>query len=69
MNEGFYNFDQFKMHDGLTESYVGLDDMEQANFYQESQLEIRQRESGQRDPAIVPGLYKLAEWYRRVRGT
>jgi len=66
VNEGFYNFDQFKTHDGLTESYLALDDMEEADFYQVLQLEIRQRKSGLRDPAIVPGLYKLAEWYRRT---
>jgi len=66
VNDGFYNFDQFKMHDGLTESYLGLQEMEEADFYQKTQLEIRQRKLDARDPAIVPGLYKLAEWYRRT---
>jgi TonB family protein len=66
VNDGFYNFDQFKIYDGLTESYVGLQEAEDANFYQEAQLEIYQRRSGIDDPEIVPGLYKLASWYERT---
>lgn len=65
VNDGFYNYEQFKIHDGLTESYIGLEEIEDANFYQESQLEIYQRKQGIKSPAIVPGLYKLAEWYER----
>jgi tetratricopeptide (TPR) repeat protein len=65
VNDGFYNFEQFKIHDGLTESYIGLEEIEDANFFQESQLEIYQRKAGINSPDIVPGLYKLAQWYER----
>jgi len=62
---GFTNFEQFGIQDGLTQSYVGLSDYDEANFYQESQLEIYQRKFGRDDPQIVPAMYKLAEWYSR----
>jgi tetratricopeptide (TPR) repeat protein len=65
VNDGFYNFEQFKIYDGMTESYVGLGEIEDANFFQESQVEIYQRKIGIDSPAIAPGLYKLAEWYER----
>lgn len=65
VNDGFYNFEQFKVYDGLTEGYVGQQEIEDANFYQEIQLEIYQRKIGVNDPGIVPGLYKLADWYKR----
>ena len=66
VNLGFYNFEQFKIQDGLTESYVGMRDFEEANFYQESQLEIYQRKLGAKNPEVVPAMYKLAEWYSRT---
>lgn len=65
VNEGFYNLDQFKIQDGLTESHVGLQEIEDANFYQEAQLEIYERRSGVDNPEIVVGIYKLADWYTR----
>ena len=65
VNDGFYNFEQFKIYDGLTESYVGLQEIEDANFYQETQLEIYQRKLGIGNPGVVPGFYKLAGWYER----
>ena len=66
VNLGFYNFEQFTIQDGLTESYIALDDFEEATFYQEAQLEIHQRKLGQDNPEIVPAMYKLAEWYNRT---
>jgi TonB family protein len=65
VNDGFYNFEQFRIYDGLTESYIGLEEIEDANFFQEAQLEIHQRKLGVNNPATAPGLYKLAEWYER----
>ena len=65
VNDGFYNFEQFKIYDGLTESYIGLEEIEDANFFQEAQLEIYQRKVGVNSLATTPGLYKLAEWYER----
>lgn len=66
IERGFTNFKQFSIQDGLTESYVGLREYEDANFYQESQLEIYQRKFGPEDPQVVPAMYKLAEWYNRT---
>ncbi len=63
---GFTNFEQFGIQDGLTQSYVGIGDFEEANFYQETQVEIYQRKFGSEDPAVVPAMYKLAEWYSRI---
>ena len=63
---GFTNFEQFGIQDGLTESYVGMREFEDANFYQESQLEIYQRKYGAESPEVVPAMYKLAEWYSRA---
>lgn len=63
---GFTNFEQFPIQDGLTTGYAGLHEYDDANFFQEAQLEIYQRKFGSDDPKIVPGLYKLAEWYGRI---
>lgn len=63
---GFTNFEQFGIQDGLTESYIGTGEYDDASFYQEAQLEIYQRKYGSSSPLVVPGMYKLAEWYSRV---
>jgi len=63
---GFTNFQQFGIHDGLTESYVGLREYEDATFYQQTQVEIHQRKFGRDNPRVVPAMFKLAEWYNRA---
>jgi tetratricopeptide (TPR) repeat protein len=65
VNEGFSNLDQMKIRDGLTETYIGLEKMEDANFHQEIQLEILQRRLGVDNPETTTGMYKLARWYER----
>lgn len=65
VNEGFYNLDQMKIRDGLTEAYIGLQEIEEANFQQVVQLEIYQRRLGEDNPEITPAMYKLARWYER----
>jgi len=65
VNEGFYNLEQMKIRDGLTETYIGLEDIAEANFHQEVQLEIHQRRLGQDNPETAPAMYKLARWYER----
>jgi len=65
VNHGFYNFDQFKIRDGLTESFIGLDEFGDANFHQEIQLELSQRKLGEDNPEVTDAMYKLARWYRR----
>jgi TonB family protein len=65
VNDGFYNFEQFKIRDGLTESYIGQEELLDANFHQEIQVEIHQRKLGPDSADIAPALYKLAAWYER----
>lgn len=65
VNEGFYNLEQMPIRDGLTETYIGLQKMEEANFQQTVQLEIHQRRLGEDNPEIAPAMYKLARWYER----
>lgn len=65
VNEGFYNLEQMKIRDGLTETHIGLEEIEEANFHQEVQLEIYQRRLGQNNPETAPAMYKLARWYER----
>ena len=65
VNEGFYNFDQFKIRDGLTEANIGMEELEEANFHQEIQVEINKRKLGADSPDIAPAMYKLGRWYER----
>jgi TonB family protein len=65
VNDGFYNFDQFKIRDGLTEANIGMEELEEANFHQEIQVEINKRKLGTDNPDIAPAMYKLGRWYER----
>jgi tetratricopeptide (TPR) repeat protein len=65
VNEGFYNFEQFKIRDGLTEANIGLEELEEANFQQEIQVEIQKRKLGEDNPEIATAMYKLGRWYER----
>jgi tetratricopeptide (TPR) repeat protein len=62
---GLNNSEQMIIRDGLTESYIGLDDMEDANFQQEAQLRIIRQEHGDDLDILLPAIYKLAGWYQR----
>lgn len=66
VNEGFYNFEQFRIRDGLTEGYLGLRDLEKANFNQERQVAIQRRRLGRGNPELTPALLKLGRWYERT---
>jgi len=66
VNQGFTNFDQFPIMDGLTVSHTSLNDIDEATFYQESQLEIQQRRLGTDNPETAPAYFKLARWYSRT---
>ena len=66
VNEGLYNFEQFKIQDGLTDSYMGMNSLEDATFYQKSQVEIHERKLGANDPGVATALYKLARWYEQI---
>ncbi len=65
VNEGFYNAEQFRIRDDLSQTYLGLGDVEQANFHQEAQVGIQERRLGDSDPEVLDTLYKLAAWYQR----
>lgn len=65
VNEGFYNQEQFRIHDGLTEGYLGQQKLDKANFYQEAQVAVQRRKLGPESPALTPALYKLGRWYTR----
>ena len=69
VNEGLYNFEQFKIQDGLTDSYSGMNALEDATFYQKAQVEIHQRKLGIDHPDVANALYKLARWYELTNNT
>ncbi len=66
VNEGFYNLDQLDIRDYLTDTYLGLSKIDDANFHQESQLDIHRRKLGPNNPEIAPALHKLGQWYDRI---
>jgi len=43
----------------------GLEELEEANFHQEIQVEINKRKLGEDNPDIAPSMYKLGRWYER----
>jgi hypothetical protein len=61
---GLKNPDQMIIRDGLTESYLGLGELEDANFQQEIQARIARDKYGSDLEQLMPAMYKLAEWYR-----
>jgi tetratricopeptide (TPR) repeat protein len=65
VNEGLYNPEQGVIRDGLTEGYLGLQDLEQANLNQDAQVYARQRRLGPEDPELIAAYTKLGQWYTR----
>ena len=66
VNNGLYNLDQIKIHDSLTESYVGVRDVEKANHHQSFQVFISKKYYGIDNPQVDESLNKLANWYKRT---
>ena len=66
VNGGFYNFEQIPARDGLTESHLGMEDLEKADFEQTVQVSIYKHEYGEKNPEILPAMYKVADWYHRT---
>ena len=62
---GLNNSEQMRIRDGLTESYAGLGDNEDANFQQEIQVRIIRQEYDDDLNELLPAIYKLADWYKR----
>ena len=67
VNEGFYNFEQFKIRDGLTEANIGVEELEEANFQQEIQVEIQQAKTGRRQPGNCHGHVQARPLVRAFR--
>jgi len=65
VNNGFYNLEQIKIHDSLTESFIGLTNLEEANHHQSFQLSIYNNHFGKDNIKVDESLVKLAKWYRR----
>jgi tetratricopeptide (TPR) repeat protein len=65
VNNGFYNLEQLKIHDSLTESYIGLRNFEKANHHQNFQVYVNKNHFGISNPMVDESLTKLAKWYKR----
>ncbi|MBC8227185.1 MAG: tetratricopeptide repeat protein [Gammaproteobacteria bacterium] len=65
VNAGFYNLEQLKIHDSLTESFIGLRDFEKANHHQSFQVYVNKNHFGIENPMVDESLVKLAKWYKR----
>ena len=66
MNNGLYNPDQIKIHESLTESYVGTKDVKNANHHQSFQVFISKKYYGINNSKVDESLNKLAKWYKRT---
>jgi tetratricopeptide (TPR) repeat protein len=62
---GLSNDEQMYIRDGLTESYLGLGDLDKANFQQATQARIIREEHRGNLDKMLPAIYKLADWYKR----
>jgi len=62
---GLNNLGQMPIRDGLTESYLGLGSIKEANFQQELQLRIVRDEFGSDLTKLTQASNKLAGWYQR----
>ncbi|SVB05973.1 uncharacterized protein METZ01_LOCUS158827, partial [marine metagenome] len=65
VNNGFYNLEQIDIHDSLTESFIGLKNLEEANHHQSFQLSISNNHFGKESTKVDESLLKLANWYKR----
>ena len=65
VNNGFYNLEQINIHDSLTESFIGLKNLEEANHHQNFQLGIYNNHFGKDSIKVDESLSKLANWYKR----
>ena len=65
VNNGFYNLEQINIHDSLTESFVGLKNLEEANHHQSFQINVYNNHFGKDSIKVDESLLKLAKWYKR----
>jgi tetratricopeptide (TPR) repeat protein len=62
---GLNNIEQMPIRDGLTESYLGLGSIAEANFQQEVQMRIVRDEFSNDLTRLTQASSKLADWYER----
>ena len=62
---GLNNLGQMPIRDGITESYLGLGSIKDANFQQELQLRIVRDEFSSDETKLAQASNKLAGWYQR----
>lgn len=65
-NEGLYNLGQIDLLDDLTDSYVAMGELPDADREQRYALLSHQKTYGNSDPRVAAGYEKLAEWYQRI---
>ncbi len=63
---GFYNLEQIQVLDGLSEAYLGLDKLDEANAQQRVQVTIQKRHAPGDSRATTQALQKLGRWYSRT---
>ena len=66
VNQGFHNLDQLKIHDTLTESFIGVKNFEQANHHQTFQVFVNKKHFGVNNSMVDESLIKLSSWYKRT---
>lgn len=66
VNQGFHNLAQLKIHDTLTESFIGTKDFKQANHHQTFQVYVHKQHYGVNNSNVDESLIKLANWYKRT---
>ncbi|HSG90722.1 MAG TPA: energy transducer TonB [Pseudomonadales bacterium] len=68
INQGLHDISQLGMLRDLSALRASQGDWESANEIQEYVYYVQQREYGSGSPAMVPGLYRFAEWLQRSGG-
>lgn len=67
VNEGPQNLDQVEMLDSLTEIFLSMGDLKQADEIQTQAYNLQARQTDPQSEAIIPALFRLADWQLRTR--
>lgn len=65
-NRGLYNSEQIEIIDKLTEAYLTLGRMKDANREQFYGFSVYEHQYGDDVIALLPAIFRLAGWYRRI---
>lgn len=66
VNSGPQNLEQADLLDALSESFVRLQDLEEASEIQDLSYQLYERRFGSDDPRILPALERRARWLHRL---